>query len=246
VWRWYKCKKVSFWCESCKHGRNGCTLSLLQVKLQEPPKIIPSEEGEEIRAKNRHDKQVSNERKARRTTGTAKKRANTQGTKKQKVVVSESEESSVDELALPSSPRATGPLPSITSFSHSTSPPSIPSLVNISPFRDVLLNEQRSALLVHEVLANVLAVRRHEQYLLTEFSKQVEDREVLYTRLVGALEKEARILELVEEETAGTQKTVLSRGSRARTMSEPAVEVMLEEVVEDSEESETEEIMVEE
>jgi hypothetical protein len=97
-------------------------------------------------------------------------------------------------------------------------------------------------------MTNLQTVRRNEQSLVTELSRQVEGRDPLYADLLAALEREARVLEQVvgdldsesraADSVAGpstNEPAGPSRTSRPRDASEPIVDSMLEDLVGESE-----------
>jgi hypothetical protein len=98
-------------------------------------------------------------------------------------------------------------------------------------------------------MTNLQTVRRNEQSLVTELSRQVEGRDPLYADLLAALGREARVLEQViedldsesraEDSVVGPSNEAAgpSRTSRPRDASEPIVDEMLEDCVEESENS---------
>ena len=251
MWRWYNTREVSFWCANCVNRRYRCSLSVLRIKLQGPPKILPSKTDDDRRAQNRIGKQLSDQKKKTQGTVSSNTRSSTRTVKKPKRIAHESEESSVSEFALSPSPKKTSHLSAVASF-HSQSPshPFTPNFINISSFLDVLSKDGQTAVSIREVVSDVLAARRHEQNLVSGLSQQVQDRDGVYASLLRKLERKARALEQAEgitvdpsvgkEESGGsgnTQQYASSESLGARTSSEPAVAIMLDEIIEDSEDS---------
>jgi len=249
LWRWYKYDIVSFWCEFCYLRRFPCSFSVLREKLQGPPNIVTSEAEDARRAKNRNrgDKQASEQKIAAQSTVTGTSSATTQsrGRRNKKPKVDPFEQVGLfddDPAAVKPALRMTASLDSISSLPLPSL--SLPSLSDLSSFHDMLTDKGRSVFTLRDTLSKVRTARLHEQNLAVELSSQVKGRDLLYLSLIDALEKEARALEKDDglatktEVAVGSGKArqpVASSSTRPRNTSEPAVEVLLEDTVDDSE-----------